>query len=68
MFNIDRHIAISAGWVGGPAFGVAMMAAPEYFHLGRIASGMLFWGGIIVFLATVAGVSYRSMKKRDRGP
>jgi hypothetical protein len=56
MFNIDRHIAISAGWVAGPAFGVAMMAAPEYLHLGPLASGLLFWGGILLFLATITVV------------
>jgi hypothetical protein len=56
MLNIDRHIAISAGWIAGPAFGVAMMAAPEYFHLGPIPSGLLFRGGIVVFLLKIAAV------------
>ena len=67
MFNIDRHIAIQAGWIAGPAFGVAMMAAPEYFHLGPIASGLLFWGGIAIFLLTIIVVVVLSLhdeKKR----
>lgn len=50
--HIDRQIAVWAGWIAGPAFGVAMMAAPEYFRLGRAAAGLLFWGGIVVFLLT----------------
>jgi hypothetical protein len=33
MLTLDRHIAIQSGWIAGPAFGVAMMAAPVYFHL-----------------------------------
>jgi hypothetical protein len=66
MVNIDRHIAISAGWIAGPAFGVAMMAAPEYFHLGPIASGLLFWGGILIFLATIAVVAIVSAHEKNR--
>lgn len=66
MFNIDRHIAISAGWVAGPAFGVAMMAAPEYFHLAPLASGLLFWGGILVFGATIAVVVIVSLHQEHR--
>jgi hypothetical protein len=46
MLNIDRHIAIQAGWIAGPAFAVAMMAAPEYLHLGPTGSAISFWGGI----------------------
>jgi hypothetical protein len=69
MLNIDRHIAISAGWVAGPAFGVAMMAAPEYLHLGPTTSGLLFWGGIVVFLATVTVVVWVSLYEgRKRKP
>lgn len=66
MLNIDRHIAISAGWVAGPAFGVAMMAAPEYFHLAPLASGLLFWGGIIVFVLTIAVVVFVSLHEEGR--
>ena len=68
MLNIDRHIAISAGWIGGPAFGVAMMAAPEYFHLGAVASGLLFWGGIIVFLLTIIVVVIISLHEKGKRP
>jgi hypothetical protein len=50
--RIDRHIAVSAGWVAGPAFGVAMMAAPEYLHLSKAKAGWLFWGGLFVFVLT----------------
>jgi hypothetical protein len=73
MINVDRHIAIQAGWIGGPAFGVAMMAAPEYLHLGPIASAILFWGGIAVFLLTILVVMAISLheektRKRVLGP
>jgi apolipoprotein N-acyltransferase len=67
MLNIDRHIAIWAGSIAGPAFGVAMMAAPEYLHLGPLWSGLLFWGGIGVFLLTivvVVAISLYEEKKR----
>jgi hypothetical protein len=66
MLNIDRHIAISAGWIAGPAFGVAMMAAPEYLHLGPIWSGILFWGGIAVFVATIVVVAFLSLHEKRR--
>src|SRR5574337_1720964 len=51
--HADRQIAIWAGWIAGPAFGVAMMAAPEYFHLKPHLAALCFWGGIIVFVVTV---------------
>ena len=53
MLNVDRHIAIWAGWIAGPAFGVAMMAAPDYLKLEPPFSGLIFWGGIVVFLLTI---------------
>jgi hypothetical protein len=61
MFIIDRHIAIQASWIAGPAFGVAMMAAPDYLKLEAPYSGLLFWGGIGVFLFTVAVVVMLSL-------
>ncbi len=69
MVNFDRHIAFQAGWIAGPAFGVAMMAAPEYFHLGQVWSAFLFWGGIGVFALTiiVLWVLYRREKESPRG-
>jgi hypothetical protein len=66
MPNIDRHIAIQAGWIAGPAFGVAMMAAPEYLHLGPLWSGVLFWGGIAVFLLTVIVVVALSLHEERK--
>jgi len=66
MLNVDRHIAIQAGWIAGPAFGVAMMAAPEYFHLGPIWSGVVFWGGIAVFLVTLAVVVALSLHEQRK--
>jgi hypothetical protein len=73
MLNVDRHIAIQAGWIAGPAFGVAMMAAPEYLHLGPVWSALLFWGGVAVFLATIAVVAVISLheerkRQRELGP
>lgn len=61
MVNVDRHIAINAGWIAGPAFGIAMMAAPEYLHPGPIGSALLFWGGISVFVVTVIVVMVISL-------
>ena len=66
MLNIDRHIAIWAGWVAGPAFGVAMMAAPEYLHFGPFWSGILFWGGIAVFVTTVIVVAALSLHEKRK--
>lgn len=43
-----------------------MMAAPEYLHLGLVASGLLFWGGIVVFLATIAIVAIVSVHEKNR--
>lgn len=69
MPNIDRHIAILAGWIAGPAFGVAMMAAPSYLKLEPVTSGLLFWGGIAVFLLTIiVVVIFLSMKKEKEKP
>ena len=66
MFTVDRHIAIQAGWIAGPAFGVAMMAAPEYFHLGPTAAGLLFWGGIGVFVLTILVVALISLHEEEK--
>ena len=56
VVHIDRQIAIWAGWIAGPAFGVAMMASPEYLKLNPPYSGFLFWGGLIVFFVTIVVV------------
>jgi hypothetical protein len=67
MLNIDRHIAIQAGWIAGPAIGVALMAAPIYFKLESGAiSGLLFWGGIAVFLLTIAVVVTLSLHEEGK--
>src|ERR1700757_4199140 len=66
MLNIDRHIAIQAGWIAGPAFGVAMMAAPEYLHLGPSLSALVFWGGIAVFILTLIVVVVLSLHEAGR--
>jgi hypothetical protein len=64
--QIDRQIALWGGWIAGPAFGVAMMAAPEYLHLGPLWSSVLFWGGIGVFLATILVVCSISLHEEER--
>jgi hypothetical protein len=66
MLNIDRHIAFQAGWVAGPAFGVAMMAAPNYFKLEPPYSGLLFWGGISLFSLTIVVVLVLSLHEDGR--
>jgi hypothetical protein len=66
MLNVDRHLTIQAGWVAGPAFGVAMMAAPDYLKLGPPYSGLLFWGGIAVFLLTVAVIFVLSLHEETK--
>ena len=73
MVHIDRQIAIWAGWIAGPAFGVAMMAAPEYLKLDPPYSGFLFWGGLIIFFVTIIVVVALSLhddrvKKKVVGP
>src|SRR5712691_3614648 len=70
---VDRHIAIWGGWIAGPAFGIAMMAAPEYLKLEPFLSGLLFWGGLIVFVVTIVVVAVLALhdverKKRVMGP
>jgi hypothetical protein len=42
------------------------MAAPEYLHLGPVASGVAFWGGILVFLATVIVVFVLSVHEESK--
>jgi hypothetical protein len=61
--HIDRHIAISAGWIAGPAFGVAMMVAPDYLHPSPIVAGCLFWGGLGVFAVTILIVFVLSIRE-----
>ncbi|WP_020173758.1 hypothetical protein [Methyloferula stellata] len=60
MLNVDRHIALQAGWIAGPAFGLAMMAAPDYLKLSPPYSAFLFWAGIAVFLLTILVVAFLS--------
>jgi hypothetical protein len=64
--QLDRHIAIWAGWIAGPAFGLAMMAAPDYLHLSHYWAGICFWGGISVFVLTIAVVVCLSLHEKDR--
>jgi apolipoprotein N-acyltransferase len=66
VFNVDRHIAFQAGWIAGPAFGVAMMAAPNYLKLEPPFSGLFFWGGIAVFLLTIVVVLVLSFHEKGK--
>ena len=66
MLHVDRHIAIWAGWVAGPAFGVAMMAAPEYLKMQPSVAAMFFWAGIIVFVVTIFMVISLSVREQER--
>lgn len=52
--------------MAGPAFGVAMMAAPEYLHLGPLASAVAFWGGLIVFFLTIIVVVAISLHEEGK--
>jgi Na+/proline symporter len=63
--QLDRHVAISAGWVGGPAFGVAMMAAADALRLTHRFAVWLFWGGLTVFIGTVLTVFVLSARERS---
>jgi hypothetical protein len=63
--HTDRQIALWGGWIAGPAFGVAMMAAPEYLHLKPVLAAGCFWGGILVFVVTVFVVA--ALQSRERG-
>jgi hypothetical protein len=64
--SIDRQIAFWGGWIGGPAFGVAMMAAPEYFKLQPTVAASCFWAGILVFACTVFVVFALSAREQER--
>jgi hypothetical protein len=64
--QLDRHIAISGGWVAGPAFGVAMMAAPEALGLYHSLAVWLFCGGMAVFVTTLVVVLIASKRERER--
>ena len=61
--QVDRSIALIAGWVAGPAFGVAMIAAPDYLKLRPVLVPYLLWGGILVFVTTPAVVVILSMQE-----
>ena len=65
--RVDRQIAVWGGWIAGPAFGVAMMAAPVYLDLKPALAARLFWAGVIVFAVTifiVMALSARFWQKR----
>jgi hypothetical protein len=67
MPTLDRHIAISAGWVAGPAAGIAIMGAPGTFGISsKLASEACFYGGAAVFLTTVVAILIHSFCERDR--
>jgi len=63
--RIDRQIAVSAGWIAGPAFGVALMGASGYFQLSHATSGALFYGGLAVFFGTLLLVLILSTTEKD---
>jgi hypothetical protein len=67
FMQTDRQIALWGGWIAGPAFGVAMMAAPDYLHLKPVLAATCFWGGIIVFIATVFVVAALQSREREQG-
>lgn len=64
--HTDRQIAVWGGWIAGPAFGVAMMAAPEYLHLKPAFAATFFWGGILIFVVTVFAVAVLQSRERER--
>src|ERR1019366_3294434 len=51
--NFDRHIALSSGWVAGPAIGVVLMGLQAWLQPGPIIGAIMFFGGGAVFVATV---------------
>jgi hypothetical protein len=65
--HTDRQIAVWGGWIAGPAFGVAMMAAPEYLHLKPALAAWFFWGGNLVFVLTVFVVAALQSRDREQG-
>jgi hypothetical protein len=52
MSGFDRHATINSGWFAGPAIGLVMMAAPQYFGFSREVAGICFWAGIALFLCS----------------
>ena len=62
----DRQIAIWGGWIAGPAFGVAMMAAPDYLKLSPPYAGVVFWGGIAIFFLTLIVVFVLSLHEQEK--
>jgi hypothetical protein len=64
--HVDRHIAIWGPWIAGPAFGVAMMAAPYYLKLNPTYSAVAFWGGISVFVVTIMVVLVLSLHNPEK--
>jgi hypothetical protein len=63
--HTDRQIALWGGWIAGPAFGVAMMAAPEYLHLKPAIAATCFWGGLLVFVVTVFVLAALQSRERE---
>jgi hypothetical protein len=64
--HIDRQIAIWGGWIAGPAFGAAMMAAPDYLKLSPPFAGLVFWAGLGVFFLTLFVVFLLSLYEKRR--
>ena len=67
MPSLDRHIAISSGWIAGPAAGVALMGAPAALGIAsQTASGICFYAGASVFALTILAVVVHSLRERGR--
>jgi hypothetical protein len=66
MNHGERRLHILGGWIAGPAFGVAMMAAPDYLKLQPFFAAPIFWGGIIVFALTIFVVIALSTHEQEK--
>ena len=65
MLSLDRHIAVSAGWIAGPAAGVAIMGAPGALGItSQATSEACFYGGLCVFALTILAVLVHSLRER----
>jgi hypothetical protein len=67
MPALDRHIAISAGWIAGPAAGVAIMAAPGALGItSQVAYQASFYGGLCVFALTILVLFVHALREGER--
>jgi len=66
MSNIDRHLTINSGYVGGPAFGAIMTGVGLYAEVPRQVGDILIWAGVAVFTCSILRAHAVSSGRQER--